>query len=123
MTLQRVLIIWLLAAFMWLLVGFAVFGAVPALRVLVSPRIGIAPLQIRVDVRQDVEQLRGREVCIRVSGPMPMALSCWQTDAPTALVTRWFILDEPGAYQVWAGSGKLHSGYVLVEVPRERKQP
>ena len=97
--------------------------AQPPLRVAVTPRMGMAPLSIRVDVRQDVELLRGREVCIHISGPMPIAESCWQTDAPTPLVTRWFRLDEPGQYQVWAGSGKVHSNYVMVEVPMERQQP
>ena len=123
-TLVRVVIVvWLLAALAWFLVAVAIVSATePALRVIVSPRLGLSPLQIRVDVRQNVEQLRGREVCVRVSGPMPMAMSCWQTDEPIALVTRYFRLDEPGMYQVWAGSGKIHSSYVTVEVPREKQR-
>lgn len=90
----------------------------PALRVLVSLHTGLSPVQIRVEVRQDVERLAGREVCVHLSGP-ESEQSCWTEDKPTPLMTRWFWLREPGTYEVWAGSGSEHSNFELVDVPAE----
>lgn len=102
------------AGIFWLLSGIGVHTT-PPLQIIVAPHTGIAPLEIRVDVRQDPDTVSGREVCIHVSGPAANE-SCWTSDQPTPLITRHFILDEQGTYEVWVGAGSMRSGYEIVAV-------
>ena len=113
--------IWCMALAYVIYTALAFLSGSEALRVSASPRMGMAPLAVRVEVRQERDAVAGRDVCIHVSGPAPVGVSCWSSDKPLALVTRWFILGEAGTYQIWARSGAHHSNYAIVEVPREKQ--
>ena len=106
----------ILAVMMLLLWFFVAALSANTLQIMVAPRQGIAPLYIRVDVRQDPATVSGREVCIHVDGPDIIPSSCWTSDNPTPLVTRYFTLDPGGAYKVWAASRQMQSERVTINV-------
>lgn len=90
--------------------------APPVLRLAVTPNVGFPPLKVSARVRQDIERLRGYEVCLMIAGPIVVERSCWQTDIPVPLVTRELKLMVAGAYELWAASRVGESNRVRVEV-------
>lgn len=83
-----------------------------------TPRAGLAPLVVNVRVRQDVDAVRGKEVCLKLGSSMTddvMNVSCWRSDVPDMYVTRSFEL-MGGDYVIWAATGAGASEKVNVTV-------
>ena len=95
--------------------AFRAEPAPPALQLRVRPQTGFSPLRVEATVRQQPEQLRGREVCLRVLGE-EVQQSCWQLDNPPVLVTRAFTIHTPGEYTVQAVARGLQSETVTIIV-------
>src|SRR5262249_11961444 len=85
------------------------------LRVRVRPNVGMAPLSVHIETRQNVEMLRGREVCLQVVGE-EMFGACWKSEHPAVLVSRDFGLHAPGEYEVMAVVGNRASNRETVVV-------
>lgn len=103
-----------------LLPALPVAGETPALRVKASPQSAFAPLHLNVEVRQQLDAVAGREVCVRVAGPED-AVSCWKDERPTVFVLRSFELRGAGEYDVFAvvtgrGGRTQESNHVSVHV-------
>lgn len=76
----------------------------PPVWVEATPRQAFSPMHVNVRVHQNVVDVQGWEVCVRVAGESDgdAAQSCWTADVPVAVVNRTFELRTPGAYEVVA---------------------
>jgi hypothetical protein len=94
------------------------------LTVKATPQMGFIPLHLNVEIRQDVEALRGIEVCLQLTGTGGEGqLSCWKHDAPAVLVTRTLTIQDEGYYEVQAFAGDRASNAVTVRaVGMERRK-
>lgn len=94
----------------------ALFLAAPApsaLQLRVNTHVGMAPLTLTAKVRQDVDAVQGREVCLFVNGE---SISCWKSDVPDLYVTRSFQLSTPGDYTLyaaWRGGESNHEAVIV----------
>lgn len=85
------------------------------LSITATPRVGIAPLTVRVEIKlPTVGEVR--ELCLVVSDGVPQ-YSCWPPYGRTVRIT----FDQPGMWDVWVAaklsSGRFeHSNTVQIEV-------